>query len=286
MHNATYGITQKALLPRPKAMRRVGQLVPNPRPTRGVGVGGGGSRQFGVMKAWTSHDEHRLEQHRAVGRAGLVFGGSSGLAALGLRVPGGARVLASRGVKGAAKVAAHEGKATRASNTLGVVSIGTGSAASFNGASQAKLERRKAREMTVAKALGDVGQRSHFPAPLASRVSPQAEASYNRMHRERRDMRNEAVGQGALAGLLTAAAGEQIRHRSGGKWSLAASAAGAATTAYGAARSARRARGRTRAMNTIESAARRRQHAGLYGAGRDKTPVDPTSRAKNLARSA
>jgi ribosomal protein S18 acetylase RimI-like enzyme len=70
--------------------------------------------------------------------------GTMGLAALGLRAPAAARAVSRKvPVKGLARVAAHEDKATRWSNTLGVTAIGVGSANSFNWAGQQKLERKK-----------------------------------------------------------------------------------------------------------------------------------------------
>ena len=521
------GVSKALMLPRPRAMRTRGQLVPRPRSTRAVGVSAASSMP-GVSKAgftgpvrstarirlkngvlerkskgaplgfvkrpsfaadakgnvsavahrteeagdaaafsvapvapqpqvrdlysakvrktvtWTGKDQERLGRRRRVGGALSVAGGTMGLAALGLRAPAAAKVAVRRGAKWAEPLARREVAATGHSNTLGVAAIGTGSAGSFNYASQQKLERRKERALAVAKArnpwskreqhvnqallgtaalgvpagaflgagaqyagiavhnrnarrynsaiehttpvdrsmvipgqdrpalssrkqgpfpsehrvdnvrvleadrhgvyhtpyaqeqralrrvkiargltragqhgavagiaasVGSAGvlalrvknkkaqvrarkmavakAESHLSTALASRVSPQAEASYNRMHRDRRTMRAEAVGQGALAGILGASTAEQVRH--GGiksRWGIAASTAGTITTAYGAYRSAKQARGRTRAMSGIEAAGRRRARAKQYGAGRGLSPVDPTSRARNLASAA
>ena len=98
-----------------------------------------------VGKTLTEGEKHRLDAQRAIGRTSSLVSGTLGLTALGLRAPGGARALANRGVKGArlVRLAGHEGRATGASNTLGIGAIGVGSAGSFNYAAQQKLERKR-----------------------------------------------------------------------------------------------------------------------------------------------
>lgn len=180
--------------------------------------------------------------------------------------------------RGDATQARYFSRVYRASGKMATKVGIAGVAAGAAGAGGLALQRRKTR---VRKAG------SHLAPSLSSRVSPQAEASYNRMHRDRTEMRAQAAGQGALAGILGVSAGEQLRQSHfKAKWGTAATLAGAATTAFGAYRSARQAHGRTRAMSGIEAAGRRRARAKQYGAGRGLSPVDPTSRARNLASAA
>jgi hypothetical protein len=97
-----------------------------------------------LTKALTATDQRKLDAHRRIGRTTSLVGGTLGLAALGARAPGGAKLLGRAGVRSGklVRVASVEPHATALSNTLGVGAIGTGAAGSFNYAAQQKLERK------------------------------------------------------------------------------------------------------------------------------------------------
>jgi len=146
-----------------------------------------------VGKALTEGEKHRLDAQRAIGRTSSLVSGTLGLTALGLRAPGGARALANRGVKGArlVRLAGHEGRATGASNTLGIGAIGVGSAGSFNYAAQQKLERKR----DVSKGLP-----SALRARGASAVSDYAEGR----------LRTYRLGRGISRDVASIRAGSNV----------------------------------------------------------------------------
>lgn len=93
-------------------------------------------------------DQKRLAAHKKSGRLLSLASGSMGVAALGLRAPSLAGVAVRRSARAAKipalkKLADTRGRATHASNTLGVLAIGTGSVGSFNYAAQQKLENER-----------------------------------------------------------------------------------------------------------------------------------------------
>ena len=93
-------------------------------------------------------DANRLTAHKKAGRLLSLASGSMGVAALGLRAPSLAGVAVRRSarakkVPALQRMAGRRGKATQASNTLGVLAIGTGSVGSFNYAAQQKLENAR-----------------------------------------------------------------------------------------------------------------------------------------------
>lgn len=96
----------------------------------------------------SNKDQQSLINHKEIGRKLSLASGSMGLAALALRAPQGAGVAVRR-IKGAGRVkplvrlAGQNERATRASNTLGILAIGTGSVGSFNYAAQQRLERQQ-----------------------------------------------------------------------------------------------------------------------------------------------
>lgn len=106
------------------------------------------SERVGKQQVLTREDQDRLKRRKSLGRNLSLASGTMGLGALALRSPEMARAVASRSKKLAAsprvqRLMAKEPAATKASNTLGIAAIGTGSVGSFNYASQQKLERRQ-----------------------------------------------------------------------------------------------------------------------------------------------
>lgn len=96
-------------------------------------------------------EQKRLVRHKKVGRDLSIAGGLMGLGALSLRSPEIARVAASRSrrlanTRAVRRLAAKEPSATKASNTLGIAAIGSGSIGSFNYAGQQKLEAKQIRK--------------------------------------------------------------------------------------------------------------------------------------------
>ena len=96
------------------------------------------AQERGLSKRLTPREQERLDAHRGTGRTLSLASGTMGLSALALRAPQAAGVAVKRGVKGKAlrRLANQAEAATKHSNTLGVLAIGTGSAGSFNYAAQ------------------------------------------------------------------------------------------------------------------------------------------------------
>ena len=102
----------------------------------------------------TDREDKSLQRRKQAGRNISLAAGTMGLGALALRAPELVRVTGKipRVGKIAAlqRVARHERGATKTSNALGTVAIGTGSIGSFNYATQQKLERKKFAKSLVA----------------------------------------------------------------------------------------------------------------------------------------
>lgn len=101
-----------------------------------------------AKEALTAEEQKKLVRRKSLGRNLSLAAGTMGVGALALRSPEMARAVASRSKKLAAsprvqRLMAKEPAATKASNTLGIAAIGTGSVGSFNYASQQKLERKQ-----------------------------------------------------------------------------------------------------------------------------------------------
>lgn len=109
------------------------------------------ARRRVAKEALTADERRKLVRRKRVGRDLSLVGGGLGLTALALRSPELARVAASRsrklaGTKTVQRLAAKEPAATKASNTLGIAAIGSGSIGSFNYASQQRLEAKQVRK--------------------------------------------------------------------------------------------------------------------------------------------
>lgn len=109
------------------------------------------ARRRVAKEALTADERRKLVRRKRVGRDLSLVGGALGLTALALRSPEFARVAASRsrklaGTKAVGRLAAKEPAATKASNTLGIAAIGSGSIGSFNYASQQRLEAKQVRK--------------------------------------------------------------------------------------------------------------------------------------------
>ena len=243
-----------------------------------VGVAGAAYLHHKMLgKALTHTEDRRLDAHRHTGRVLSLTSGTLGLSALALRAPDAAKFAVKHGVK--AKPLAHlarsEMRATKLSNTLGVGAIGVGSANSFNYAAQSNLERKR-----------DTVRKDHFLEHYKNRISPDAERGYHHLKEGRNESYTSAGGQAVLGGLSGWALSHELRQKRISKPTAIATGAGAIAAGYSAYKSARKGRRWNDRMDRIKSKARSRQHAGLYGPGRDLSPVDTSSaRARNLAKS-
>lgn len=110
-------------------------------------------RSHVVKRQLTAAENRKLAGHKEAGRTLSLAAGTMGMVALGLRAPEAARAVQRirrlKRVPGLSRVAAKEPGATKASNTLGIAAIGTGSAGSFNYAAQQKLEREALKKSWV-----------------------------------------------------------------------------------------------------------------------------------------
>lgn len=235
-----------------------------------------------VKKSQVTMDLTDAERKKLVRRKRQAVGIASASGALGIaagvtRAPQGVRALSRISPKVAAsatgrRIAAAEPKLTSASNTLGVGSIAVGSAGAFNAAG---MQRREARALAKS---------ARYMRANADRVSPQAEDAYHRL----RNDRNAGYGGAILNGTASAAGVDYTRdafqrgRKAWGGLGIAMTAASgiAASSSYKGAR-----RKQVR-MDKIEAKARSRKAAGLYGAGRGRTPVDPSSTRANLVAKA
>lgn len=99
----------------------------------------------------TQAESEKLVRRKKSGTALSLAAGTMGLGALALRSPEVARAVASRSARLAKRprvkrLIAFEPGATKVSNTLGIAAIGTGSAGSFNYASQQRLEAKQVKK--------------------------------------------------------------------------------------------------------------------------------------------
>ena len=136
-----------------------------------------------------------------------------------------------------------------------------------------------------------------FLHEYGDRISPKAESGYtylregrDRYKSEARMQTHQAAGSAAMSGLSGWLTSHEVA-RGGSKPAIAV--AGLSTLASGinaahSYNSARHANASAKRwdskMDKIKAKAHERAHAGLYGPGRGKSPVDSTSRAKNLAK--
>ena len=254
---------------------RRGALVAGASLAGGIGggltLGAAGKRAVNrkkpVQKFLSPSESDRLSAHKKIGRGLALTSGTMGLTALGMRAPSGAKVLASRGVKVPGRLVRAEAAATRHSNTLGIGAIGVGSMGSFNYAAQQKLERKK--DEMFAKAWMDRN---------IDRISPKAEDWYKSQRHRRNEGAAAATGNLAIGGLTGWGVTHELKRGVTNKPVVAATAAGgigAMAAAYSQAKSSHRG---AKHMKKVQAAAVRRERDGLWGPGRGKTPVDPTSR--------
>lgn len=99
----------------------------------------------------TREENEKLVRRKKAGTSLSLAAGTMGLGALALRSPEVARVVAGRSARLAGRPKVQrlirmEPSATKASNTLGIAAIGTGSAGSFNYASQQRLEAKQVKK--------------------------------------------------------------------------------------------------------------------------------------------
>lgn len=194
--------------------------------------------------------------------------GAMGLTALGLRSPEIAASVARKVPKtrkSLQKIIAKEPAYTKASNTLGIGAIGTGSIGSFNFAHLQGLEAK--RESRVAK------RDDKFLREYKDRISPKAEASYNRMKATRKKQATLAGAEGALGGGLLAYGAKDLAR--GNKGSAALSVLGGALALNNASDRLSTTKGYSRAIGGIKDKAKERAALNQYGTGRvSKQQVD------------
>ena len=191
-------------------------------------------------------DRDRLQQHRQIGRRLSIASGTMGLTALALRAPSAAGVITRR-VPGAVKLkplaalGRQSDKATRASNTLGVLAIGTGSAGSFNYAAQQKLERKQQELASKSYVGGGIGRRMHNPGGIPKNrkallaevgkddrflrqyrqnISPSAEQGYTYLKHGRNTAIGTSAANAAFAGMSVAEGVRRLRRGARG-WGAA-----------------------------------------------------------------
>lgn len=216
----------------------------------------------------TRAETSTLVQRKERGRKISTAAGVMGLTALALRAPEAAKFAAAKSPAVARRVgrlARREPGATRASNALGIVSIGTGSAGSLNYAAQQKLEAQQV------KKRDDRFLREH-----RDRISPEAEKGYRYLRRGR----NDAAGASALFGGLAAAnVGSALYSRraygSGklGTGMALANGIAAGYTGITAIDQGEKAYRWNSKMGKISAKGRERAAGGVYGRGR--VPMSP-----------
>ncbi len=209
----------------------------------------------------TRAETTNLVQRKERGRKISTAAGVMGLSALALRAPEAAKFVATktpRAAKTVGRLARREPSATKASNALGVLSIGTGSAGSLNYAAQQRLE---------AKAVEKRDDR--FLRKHRDRISPEAEKGYEYLRRGRNTAAAEAAVSGAWTGVGTTVAVSGLRH--GGRWGKGIGAAAGLASAGNAAQgiaSGRKAVRWNQKMGRIKAKGRERAAQGVYGRGR------------------
>ncbi len=219
----------------------------------------------------TRAETTNLVQRKERGRKISTAAGVMGLSALALRAPEAAKFVATktpRAAKTVGRLARREPSATKASNALGVLSIGTGSAGSLNYAAQQRLE---------AKAVEKRDDR--FLRKHRDRISPEAEKGYEYLRRGRNTARGQSADNaftaGALglvsgAGLVGGAIRREMRLPRN-KWStgIAVSAGlGAGLAGAMSVSDAKKAHRWNSKMKKIKAKGRERAAQGVYGRGR------------------
>ena len=216
----------------------------------------------------TRAETSTLVRRKKKGQALSVAAGTMGLSALALRAPEAAKFAATKSpaiARRVGRLAGREPGATKASNALGVVSIGTGSAGSLNYAAQQKLEAKAIRKRD-----------DRFLREHRDRISPEAEKGYQYLRRGR----NDAAATSALFGGLAAAnvGGALYSRRVHGQGKLGtglalANGIAAAYTGITAADKGEKAYRWNSKMGKIKAKGAERAAGGVYGRGR--VPMTP-----------
>lgn len=228
--------------------------------------------------SFTRADQNRMLAHKKAGRLLSLASGTMGVTALGLRAPSLAGVAVRRSararkVPGLTRLAGRRGSATQASNTLGVLAIGTGSVGSFNYAAQQKLESQ--RDRAQFKSPGGIRKSDdifftkrddRFLRTYRQNISPSAEQGYKDLKSIRRQHRVLATGEGTVAGLVGGLTLANVR-RHGARLPTIAGLAGTALSTANSAYEARGARAMTRRIDKIKA-------KGIERAGRGEMSPD------------
>lgn len=111
----------------------------------------------------TNKETTKLVARKKRGQKLSIAAGVMGLGALGLRAPEAAKFVARKvpkfsQMKGMGAVAAREPSATKASNALGIASIGVGAAGSLNYAAQQKLEAKAVKKSLYDGVVRGIGR--------------------------------------------------------------------------------------------------------------------------------
>lgn len=226
-----------------------------------------------AKKDLSRKDRRNLIDRKELGRKLSLASGTMGLTALGLRSPQAAGVVVRR-VKGAKRVkplvalANQSERATRASNTLGVLAIGTGSIGSFNYASQQRLERKQ-QELASKAWVNPPGvvRKDKFLRQYSQNISPKAEEGYEHLGSMRDRERGMAAGNAALGVVVGADAVRRVVRRSP---KLGAAVMGTWAGMQGAQTlyNAQNARSLQRRMDKIKAKGKERAAAGELGPDR------------------
>jgi len=195
--------------------------------------------------------------------------GTLGLAALGTRAP----EIANYAVKKTPKLAAnkhistlisHEPKATKASNALGIGSIGVGSLGAFNNAHMQNLEVKQGKQRRASSSI--IKRDDKFLATHRDRISPKAEEGYKYLKHGANSRTFDAAAAGALGTGAIAYSVRDLRHKN--KAGAALGTLAGAITLKEAHDNARAARAWNAKANKIKAKAYEREAVGEWGKGR------------------
>jgi hypothetical protein len=170
-----------------------------------------------LRKSLTQGEQDSLVRRKERGTRISHAAGGLGVAALALRAPQAAKFALKRSerawkLRPVLRAAMSEPKATAASNTLGVASIGTGSIGSFNYAAQQKLEAKQVKKSLPAafrgKTLTELNSRGPAGEYMAAR---RAANNYGRV--AARSLQDSSVPLGLVQSGIASGSVARVRSR-------------------------------------------------------------------------
>lgn len=181
-----------------------------------------------------------------------------GAAALAARAPAGGKALARRlDLKPTHRLhnwENHVPAATRLSNRLGIASLSTSAANSYNTGQMHHADIKRSRPVVKSDS---------FVRQYRDRISPEAESGYNYLRQGRNRRIGESALSGAGSGLATGLAVQALRQNARGKAALLAGlAASNAAISY---RTGKDAKTWNNKMGKIKAKAYERESKGVYG---------------------